>query len=156
MLLASPGKAISVLDLYHAGTLDESQRTALMASGLAVGDHQAVAAYRTALQDLDDELEEAREWADESRLAALAEQRDLLLSQIKSMIGVGGKLRRANDPLRRPRDNVTKAIRRTMDNLRTAHMTDLAKHLDAALVFGGEITYQPTEPIIWETRPISG
>ena len=156
LLLAAPGRYISVLDLYHGGTLDEETRKALESSGLEVGDYQAAAEIRNELNRIDQEIESSRECSDLSRLDDLHENREMLLSQVKAMIGPGGKLRHANDPLRKPRDNVSKAVRRTLKNLKDARMTALAEHLESSLEFGGEMRYQPSESISWETKPVIG
>ena len=157
MLLASPGKSIPILDIYHLGKLDDEQRAMELGAGMEVGDRRALADYRSTLEDLDSELSDARNAHDEHWVEDLLEQRERLLSEISNMQGPGGQLRYANDPLRKPRDNVRKAIQRTVDNLVKANMKELATHLQPlAVVQGGEMAYQPAHPITWETQPVSG
>ena len=128
-----------------------------LGAGMEVGDRRALADYRTTLKDLDSELNDARNAHDEHWVEDLLEQKERVLSEISNMQGPGGKLRYANDPLRKPRDNVRKAIQRSVDNLVKANMQELATHLQPlATVQGGEIAYQPAHPITWETQPISG
>jgi hypothetical protein len=157
LLLASPGKSIPILDLYHLGKLDDEQRAMELGAGIEVGDRRALSDYRTTLNDLDSELSDARNAHDEYWVEDLLKQKKRLLSEISNMQGPGGKLRYINDPLRKPRDNVRNAIKRTLYHLANANMIELAAHLQPlSVVQGGEIAYQPANPITWETQPISG
>jgi hypothetical protein len=157
MLLASPGKALSVLDIYHLGKLDDEQRAMALGGGIAVGDRRAIEDYQSALREIDEELQGAGDENDLHRLEELRGQKEWLLDEVSNMKGPGGLLRYAHDPLRRPRDNVRKAIQRTLKGLVENHMTDLAAHLQPmATIRGSAITYQPTEPTSWETRPVVG
>lgn len=72
------------------------------------------------------------------------------------MIGPGGKVRKSDDPLKKPRDAVSKAVRRTMQNIRKAKMNRLAEHLEKSIVFGNEMMYNPSDDIYWETLFVSG
>jgi hypothetical protein len=69
---------------------------------------------------------------------------------MKDLIGLGGALRKLDDPLKRPRDAVTKAIRRTIKNIRAAGMNGLADHTEKSMAFGKDIIYKPSEDIYWK------
>lgn len=155
-LLEAPQRYISVLDLYHGGDVDEESRRALQAGGLEVGSYREVVELRNALSETDKEIEDAERCNDLVRLESVRENRDRLTSQLKSMIGPGGRLRKANDPLKKPRDSVSKAIRRVLKSIREAGMTGLAEHLEKSLEFGGEMTYRPIATVLWETKPVTG
>jgi hypothetical protein len=154
-LLASPHKPISVLDLYYKGTMDEQTRIAMSAGGLEVADDKYLKECRIQLGKLDRSINEAEQFNDPGQLARLHQDKSQLLKQIKGLICPGGKLRQSNDPIKRPRDAVSKAIRRSITNFRKAEMNRLADHLDKCLVFGKEMMYNPTDDICWEIRPIT-
>jgi hypothetical protein len=157
MLLASPGKSIPILDLYHLGKLDDEQRAMELGAGMEVGDRRALEDYWAAIKDVDEELQDAVDANDTQRVEELHVRKQRLFTEVSRMRKPGGQLRYANDPLRKPRDNVRSAIKRTMENLVLANMNDLVSHLQPlGVIQGGEIAYQPANPITWETQPISG
>ncbi|MFH2075765.1 MAG: hypothetical protein ABIJ57_10540, partial [Pseudomonadota bacterium] len=155
-LLESPRQYISVLDLYHGGDVDEDSRQALQAGGLDVGTYRVAAVLRNELREIEKEIEDAERCNDFGRLESLRENADRLTSHLKSMIGPGGRLRKANDPLKKPRDSVSKAVKRAVRNIRDANMISLDDHLKRSLKFGTEMAYQPVEAISWETKPVTG
>lgn len=71
------------------------------------------------------------------------------------MVGPGGKGNRMQDPLKKPRDAVTIAIRRAIESIRKAGMISLADHLGKYIITGNEIIYNPPGEIYWETTAIS-
>jgi hypothetical protein len=145
------------LDIYHLGKLEDEQRAIDLGAGMDAGDRRALSDYKSTLDDLDSELSDARNAHDEYWVEDLLKQKKRLISEISNMQGPGGKLRYINDPLRKPRDNVRSAIKRTIGNLVMANMNELVAHLQPlGVVQGGEIAYQPANPITWETQPISG
>lgn len=157
MLLASPGQSISALELYHQGKMEDEQRAMDLGRGMEVGDRQALEDYWKAIQEIDEDLLEARHSNDFQQVEDLQEKKESLLSEVSNMKGPGGKLRFINDPLRKPRDNVSKAIKRTVGNLAKANMNELAAHLQPmTMVQGGEISYEPNDPITWETQSVAG
>jgi hypothetical protein len=155
-LLEAPQRYVSVLDLYHGGKMDEESRRAFQAGGIDIGSYREVVELRNALSETDKEIEDAERCNDLGRLESLRENRDRLTSHLKSMIGPGGRLRKANDPLKKPRDSVSKAVRRVLKSIRDAGMVGLAEHLGKSLEFGGEMTYRPAAAVLWETKPVTG
>ena len=153
-LLASPHQSISVLDLYNNGTMDEQARIAMKAGGFDVADDRYMKECRRQVGELDREIMEAEQFNDPGRQERLQREKDQLLERMKELIGQGGMLRKLNDPLKRPRDAVTKAIRRTIKNIRVAGMNGLADHTENSIAYGKEIRYKPSEEIYWDTTPI--
>ncbi|CUR55821.1 hypothetical protein NOCA2310001 [metagenome] len=76
-LVAHPGRETTALDLVGAGT-------GVLVEGDVgeLADHRALAAYRHRLGELDQELEEADEWADLGRIEAARTERDALLEEL--------------------------------------------------------------------------
>ncbi|MDA8126634.1 MAG: hypothetical protein M0009_15785 [Deltaproteobacteria bacterium] len=155
-LLESPQRYISVLDLYHGGKMDEDARRALQAGGLDIGSYREAAELRSELLEIDKDIGDAERCHDFGRLESLQKKRDALTSHLKSMIGPGGRLRKANDPLKKPRDSVSKAVGRAVKSIRDAGMTGLADHLEKSLESGGEMSYRPVANVLWETKPMTG
>jgi hypothetical protein len=151
-LLTKPHKSISVLDLYDNGMMDKQTRIALKAGGFKVADYQHIGKLRDALKNLDREIAEAEEFNDHQRVDILRVEKEQILKQVNAMIAPGGKVRKSDDPLKRPRDAVSKAIRRTIQNIRKAQMNRLADHLGNGIIFGNEMMYNPYDEIFWETK----
>jgi hypothetical protein len=155
ILLATPHQLISVLDLYDNGTMDEQTRVAMKAGGFHAAEYKLVAKIRNSLKELEQEIVEAEEFNDHERAERLRVEKDQILKQVNAMIGPGGKLRKSDDPLKKPRDAVSKAVRRTIQNVRKANMNRLADHLEKSIVFGNKMMYNPSDEIIWETLAVS-
>lgn len=77
-----------------------------------------------------------------------------MVPQLKEIVGPGGKGNRMQDPIKKPRDAVTIAIRRTIESIREAGMNALAVHLEKYIITGNEIIYNPPDEIYWETTAI--
>jgi len=154
-LLASPHKPISVLDVYNSGIMDEKARIAMKAGGFGLADERYLEECRNQIGELDRGIMEAEQFNDPGRRARLQREKDQLLKQMKELITPGGILRKSNDPLKKPRDAVSKAIRRTIMDIKRAKMNRLADHIDKWMVYGNEIIYRPPKDTYWETAPIS-
>lgn len=153
-LLDAPYKPISVLELYHNGVMDEQTRNAMKASGFELADEHYLEQCRNQIGELNRGIIEAEQFNDPGRRVRLQREKDQLLKQIRGLIGPGGTLRQSDDPIKKPRDAVSKAIRRTIKNIRNAEMSRFADHLEKRLVFGKDMMYNPPNDIYWETRPI--
>jgi hypothetical protein len=73
-------------------------------------DRRALAAYRARLIELDAERDEAKEWADDGRLARIRAEREALLDEIGSATGLAGRPRRTSSTSERARVAVRKAV----------------------------------------------
>jgi hypothetical protein len=153
-LLSLPYQSISVLDLCANGVMDEQTRAAMEAGGFEVVDYQFVLQFRERLGEIENEIAETQEYNDIERTAWLRAEKERFLKQPKGMIGPNGKVYRTQDPLKKPRDAVTKAIRRTIQNIRRAGMDNFADHLEKYIITGNEMIYSPLEGICWETSAI--
>jgi hypothetical protein len=74
-------------------------------------DAQAKASYHSQLQELREELEEAREPGNEDRAEQAQAQIEALSHELKSAIGLGGRRRRAWSSSERARTAITRAIK---------------------------------------------
>jgi hypothetical protein len=151
-LLASPGRDLHVLELVSAATGRPVDAHARLAEHELVGswpsdlspllDDRAKEDYGRRLQELEEELEEARKWGDPERAARLEEEFDLLSRELARAVGLHGRDRTFSSPVERARISVTKAIR-TAIRLIGKHCPDLAAHLDASIQTGRFCSYAP-------------
>jgi hypothetical protein len=153
-LLGAPHQAISVLDLYNNSTMDEQTRIAMKSGGFDLSDEKYLGQCRNRIVELNRGIMEADQFNDLGQMAKLQREKDQILKQVKELIGPGGILRRSNDPLKKPRDAVSKAIQRTIKNIRKAEMNYFADHLKKWLICGNEMMYYPSDDIYWYTAPI--
>ncbi|HJQ42878.1 MAG TPA: hypothetical protein VJ831_07330, partial [Jatrophihabitantaceae bacterium] len=153
LLLRQPGVEIAALDLSdwaagHAGRgVDE-------ASTGDVIDKQALAAYRDRIADIDTQLDEAGEWADEGRVARLRAERDALLDEVASATGLGNRSRQQNATAERARVAVRKAVAAAIERI-DAVDPSLARILRDCVQTGSSCRYDadPARPLIWITDP---
>lgn len=114
LLLERPGAQLSALELSAAvegRSAAVDGRAAAVDSSLGeVLDRQALSAYRRRLQELEEELTQARAWADEARLARIAAERGMLLDEVASATGLSGRRRYAGATSERARVAVQKSL----------------------------------------------
>jgi hypothetical protein len=165
-LLADPGREFHAIDLEAADS--QTQRSAPARAHAATGrgelpvrpdlgdagallDAKAKAAYKTRLDELAAELDEAERCNDPGRAAKAGAERDFLVSELARAAGLGGRDRRAASHAERARLNATRAIRATMANLARANPA-LGRHLAATIRTGRYCSYAPDPrvPIGWE------
>ena len=109
----------------------------------AMVDVAALDAYRRRLGELDAEIDDADCKADIGRSELLDVERQQLLTELRRVTGLGGRIRsNANDPAERARKAVSGRIRDVVRRL--AEVTpDLAAHLDRSIRTGLLCSYAP-------------
>jgi eukaryotic-like serine/threonine-protein kinase len=160
LLLSSPGREVHVLELVNAATGRAADARARLASDDVVTswssdfdpllDDQARRDYGRRLEELEEELEQARDWGDTDRAARLGDELDLLTQELARAVGLRGRERTFSSPAERARISVTKAIR-TAIRLIDKHCPELAAHLDASIQTGRSCSYTTpgTPPPSW-------
>jgi hypothetical protein len=111
VLLARPGRDVPALEL------DGGPDAAAAGAGVEVLDKEALAAYRRRLAQINTELEGADRRGDETAAMRLEDERGQLLAQLRSATGLGGRIRRTNDVSERARVNVTRNLKRAIDQI---------------------------------------
>jgi hypothetical protein len=163
-LLRNPGREFHVLDLANIehrsapsqDTARLSRSEDLHGDGLGdtehVLDEQAKLSYRARLRDLQEELNEANEWADQARAARIHQEMDFLASELAAAVGLGGRDRQTGSPAERARVNITRAIRSALSRVRE-HSSAVADHLDATIHTGTFCSYtpDPRAPVNWQS-----
>jgi hypothetical protein len=149
LLLARPGLDVPALALSDAvaGNLDAR---AVDGDAGPLLDRQALAAYRSRLGELDDELAEARVHADLAREQRLDREREALLDQLRAATGLGGRARVAVGTHERARVAVRKAIAAAIDRI-TAVDPSLGRLLIDTISTGATCRYDPDpdRPMRW-------
>jgi hypothetical protein len=113
-------------------------------------DRQAVSEYRRELQELGEELEEARDFNDLGRAEALENQIEAIRKELTSAVGPKGRIRKGVDPNERARKTLSKAVGRALVQIQKYDL-DLWRHLQKALDLGLTSSYNPHPLMNWNT-----
>jgi hypothetical protein len=158
-MLADPGREFHVLDLLAVehGTVpavaprDGADLALDAGEGLPVIDDQARAAYRRRLAEVDEDIEDALRMNDPGRRALAERDRDFLVAELASAVGLGGRRRLTEGTAERARTSVTRTLRYAVQRL-TEHHPDLGTHLERAVRTGIYCGYRPDplSPVTWE------
>jgi hypothetical protein len=146
VLLARPGRPVSALDLVEA-----AGGVAAAETGTDLGpalDRQARRAYQERIVELDADIAAAEDGADLGRAERLRAERAMLIHELASALGLGGRARTVGDPVERARKAVTMRIRAVLRILDSADPA-LAKHLRNAVKTGRMCVYEPDTEIVW-------
>ena len=164
-LIAHPGEEIRALDLVTRiggsgeETAEKESAEDLSRSDTATGDlghageildAQAKAAYQRRLSELEEEIEEAREFKDEERIAKAEDEKEALGRELRGAIGLAGRDRRSASATERGRIAVTKAIRLSLHKI-AENDASLGKLLSTTIKTGTVCAYVPDDrfPISW-------
>ena len=164
-LLAEPGREFHVIELegdqsrgvpaasgagQRSGSAELAVRPDLGDAGELL-DAEAKAAYRTRLEDLRADLDEAERFHDPARAASIKEEIDFLVTELARAVGLGGRDRRAASHAERARLNVTRAIKAALANVERHHPT-LGQHLRSTIRTGFYCSYTPDPrvPTDWQ------
>ncbi|MCE0765670.1 hypothetical protein LWC35_22590, partial [Pseudonocardia kujensis] len=140
VLLARPGREVAVHELAGVPAPD--------GSGLVLADRTAVAAYRTRLRDLDEEVEDAAATHDPERSARATAERDALIAELAAVTGLGGRPRTAGSDVERRRKAVGNRVRAAVDRVAAVH-PELGRHLRASVHTGTFCRYDPEHAVTW-------
>jgi hypothetical protein len=144
MLVAHPGRRFPAIELMRGAT-----DLAVAADGAdAVLDDNARRQFRTRLCAIDAALAEAG--ASSEQIARLEAERDALLSELRSAIGLGGRRRRLGDDAERARKAVSGRIRDCIARLSGLH-PELGQHLGRSIETGSTCVYAPSAAMRWRT-----
>jgi hypothetical protein len=160
-LLRTPGVEVHALELVGgegAGTSAAAAADAGLTSDGTSGagpllDDQAKRAYRERIAELEDELEEAREFNDPERVAAAREELDFVVQELSGAVGLGGRDRETGSNAERARVNATRAIRTQIKRIAELD-PELGHELDATLRTGTFCVYEPDprRPLTWSVE----
>ncbi len=149
-LLAEPGRELHALDLATNG-LGEKTSPHVEHGGSHADpfgdagpllDGQARDAYRSRLEELRGDFDEAESWADSERAARAQAEIEALTAQLAAAVGLGGRDRASGSSSERARIAVTRAIRASMARIAEQDPT-LGAHLGATIRTGTFCVYTP-------------
>jgi tetratricopeptide (TPR) repeat protein len=148
-LLQHPGRDFLAADMVAPLGESGRERPALGDAG-EVLDAQARSAYERRLEDLRDQIEEARSFNDPERVSRARAEMDFLADELARAVGLGGRPRRAASHLERARLNVTRRIRFVLDKI-AAHDASLGRYLATTVKTGTFCSYTPDPrfPLSW-------
>jgi non-specific serine/threonine protein kinase len=143
-LLGMPGRETYAVELAQAaeGVSREAGRVGALPDAGPALDAEAKAAYRRRLDELAEELEEARSWGDPERVARIEDEIDALTDELTHALGLGGRDRAVASPAERARVSVTKAIRSAIKAI-DREAPALGEHLTASVHTGQFCSYAP-------------
>ena len=159
-LTAAPDREFHVLDLVAAETgvlRPDGAPTRTEGSiahggeaGLPLLDDTARSAYRRRLAEIDDDIDEAHRMNDPHRATLAERDRDYLVSELASAIGLGGRRRSIGASAERARTSVARSIRYALDQLAQVQ-PELAAHLRRSVRTGAYCSYvsDPVTPVAW-------
>lgn len=128
--------------------LDDGLTVSSLADAGPLLDDQARKAYKQRLDDLAEELKEAREFNDFDRTERLEEEMEALTKELSAAYGLGGRARKLADPAEKARKTISKAIGRALDHIKE-NDENLWRHLQNALSLGLFPAYKPHPPVNW-------
>ena len=101
--------------------------------------------------DLEDELEQVEGFGDGEGALRIKVERDFLVRELASAMGLGATIRTTGSAPERARVNVTRAIRTSIERIRTQSPA-LGDHLEAAVHTGIFCSYtpDPRTPTNWQ------
>jgi len=144
-LLAEPGREFHVLDLTSESHAD---RAVPFGDTGEVIDAQARRAYQRRLTDLETEIDDAASSGDTGRVERAQAEREALVEELTAAYGLGGRVRRGNDPIERARSTITKQVHSAIARIHNSHPT-LARHLTNSVSTGRYCSYAPERPVTW-------
>jgi tetratricopeptide (TPR) repeat protein len=140
-LVENPGRELHVLDLAAESGGDGS----VIDRGDAgeVLDAKAREAYQRRVGDLRAEIEEAERFVDAFRADRARRELDLLIQQLTSAVGLGGRARRVGSAAERARIVVQRRVREAIKKVGEQE-PELGRHLDWTIRTGTFCAYEPT------------
>lgn len=155
-LVARPGREVHVLEL--SAVIDGTSRASASTTELNVGettdvllDDEALRQYRSRIQHLEEELDEARTYNDIERESRAQIELDFLMDELRVSTGLGGKSRTTKSSAERARVRVTKSLRTAIGRVSDVSPA-IGNHLSNSVQTGTYCSYQPDglNPIEWD------
>ncbi len=139
-LVEQPGREFHVLDL--AAEPDDGSAVGDAGDAGEVLDGRAREAYQRRIGELREELDEAERFADVARADRAHRELDMLVQQLSSAVGLGGRARRVGSMAERARIVVQRRVREAIKKL-AEREPELGRHLDWAIRTGTFCAYEP-------------
>lgn len=140
-LLSDPGREFHVVDLVGADHVQE---------GMPLLDAEARSAYRRRLVEVEEDIDDAHASDDLARLELAERDREYLMAELSSAVGLGGRYRTTGGDAERARTSVTRTLRYALAKLSEYHPL-AAGHLERSINTGTYCSYtpDPTALVSW-------
>jgi len=160
VLLRNPGREFHVRELL-ARPMDVSTLAAAVAAagrvtgglydGVPVLDAQAKAEYKCRVNDLRQELNQAKRFNDLQRKTAVRNELHAIADHLASAVGLGGRDRKTSSDAERARSAASKCIKQAIQKIGEA-IPSLGYHLAARVKTGYFCSYNPhpDRPVAWK------
>ena len=112
-------------------------------------DERAKAAFKSRLDHLAQEIDDADATGSLEQAKTLESERDALIRELAAAAGLGGRDRRLGDETERARKTVSARVHDALSKIERLH-PELATHLRGALRMGTVCSYTPAEPTTWK------
>lgn len=140
-LLLNPEKQFHCMELAGGGVVSDTD---------PIFDQKAKRQYQTKILELQEEINWSEQNNDLARTVTLQKEYDQIVDHLSSALGLGGKTRKAGDPLDKVRSAVTWRIRSAIRKISRENPA-LGKHLSVSVRTGLFCSYNPDRPIRWRT-----
>lgn len=116
-------------------------------------DKDAILAYSTRLNEIDQELNKTRANNDLGKTEKLESEREWIQSELSNTKGLGGDIRKLGDDRNKVRNRVGNAIRRALKKIKQ-YDKPLADHLQKPILnLGHTLNYVPRDGLTWSSTP---
>ena len=145
ILLGRPQQEVHCLELAGGADVGGDVGPAL--------DEHARRAYQQRIQDLQEDIDDARAANDTARAERAEGELDALVEQLSQAFGLSGRARARGSAAERARTTVTSRVRAAIRHAASVH-PDLGRHLQHSVHTGTWCRYAPEHPCDWqiETR----
>ena len=148
LLLANPIEEVFCPDIIAIANGNPILKMSQTKDVLA--DDQTIRECKQRLQELDEELQEAKEFNEWGKQEKLQEKVDSLEDHLLKLSGLRNKTRTFSDSFNNARTSVTNAINRTLrSNAVKPCLPEAYRHLDKAISRGTFMSYNPEKTIDW-------
>jgi tetratricopeptide (TPR) repeat protein len=160
-LLSNAGREFHVLELMNVveGGTGARNAPAPRADGTAVDtgagmpllDEDAKRAYKSRIEHLQEEMDEATAWGDPERAARARAELDSIAHELSRSVGLAGRDRTGPGPAERARVNITRVVKRALDTI--SEFDPLAgRFLSDSIKRGTFCSYDPdpARPVKWD------
>ena len=116
-------------------------------------DEDAVSAYHSRLNEIEEELGNAQDNNDLGKIDALESEKGWIESELANSKGLGGEIRKLGDDRNRVRNRVGNAIRRAKKKIKQ-YDRPLSEHLQRPILnLGHTLSYVPRDGLTWSPTP---
>ena len=116
-------------------------------------DKDAVRTYHIRLNEIEEELGDARANNDLGKIDALESEKGWIESELGTAKGLGGEIRKLGNDRNKVRNRVGNAIRRALEKIKQ-YDRPLSDHLQKPILnLGHTLSYVPRDGLTWSLKP---